>query len=353
MCVSLQEHGYDVTLVTRHSQAETIKGVKIHPLPERKNKSRVIRFLYSFLDGYRAVGGLKPDIVHFHDPELLLLVPLLKFQGIKTIYDVHEDVPQQILAKEYIFKPVRRFVSFLCRLAETISASMLTGVVATTSVIANRFSDKKTIVVQNFPIIGNATILHQTPYPARPSNITYHGAISEFRGITEMVKAMELLENLEIRMMLAGKFETELLKEKITLMSGWSRVDFLGWQSREQIGALLNQTRAGLVVLHPVVNYVVSQPVKMYEYMLAGIPVIASDFPLWREIIEGNKCGLLVDPLDPQAIADAVQWVLDNPIEAEDMGKNGREAVLNLFNWEAEVVKLIDFYEKLKKTSKT
>jgi glycosyltransferase involved in cell wall biosynthesis len=104
---------------------------------------------------------------------------------------------------------------------------------------------------------------------------------------------------------------------------------------------------AGVVTLHPVRNYVDCQPVKMFEYMAAGIPVIASRFPFWLDIVEGNDCGVCVDPFDPAAIAAAIDHFVTHPELAMRMGENGRRAVLEKYNWQPESRKLIDFYEHL------
>ena len=81
--------------------------------------------------------------------------------------------------------------------------------------------------------------------------------------------------------------------------------------------------------------------------MAASLPVIASDFPLWRQIVDGAGCGLLVDPLDPKAIAGAIQWLLDNPHEAEAMGRRGRQAVATEYNWDRETRKLVALYNRM------
>jgi glycosyltransferase involved in cell wall biosynthesis len=130
-------------------------------------------------------------------------------------------------------------------------------------------------------------------------------------------------------------------------MPGWARVDFHGWADRPAVARILASCRGGLVLFHPEPNHVTAQPNKMFEYMAAGLPVIASDFPLWREIVDGAGCGLLVDPMDPAAIARAMQWIIDHPEEAAEMGRRGRAAVEHTYNWEAESTKLIELYRRL------
>ena len=85
----------------------------------------------------------------------------------------------------------------------------------------------------------------------------------------------------------------------------------------------------------------------MFEYMAAGIPVLASDFPLWRCIVEEANCGMLVDPLDPEAIAKGMQWFIEHPDEALEMGQSGRRAVEERYNWEKEFPKLQALYDSI------
>jgi glycosyltransferase involved in cell wall biosynthesis len=85
----------------------------------------------------------------------------------------------------------------------------------------------------------------------------------------------------------------------------------------------------------------------MFEYMAAGLPVIASRFPLWREIVEGNDCGVCVDPLDPAAIAAAIDLFCGDPALARRMGENGRRAVLARYDWRGEADKLAAFHDAL------
>ena len=115
----------------------------------------------------------------------------------------------------------------------------------------------------------------------------------------------------------------------------------------EKVSELLAQARVGVATLHPDPNYLGSLPTKLFEYMAAGLPVVASNFPLWKEIVEGNKCGLTVNPLDPEEIAHAIEYLINHPDEARRMGENGRQAVLEKYNWETEGKKLLALYEKL------
>jgi glycosyltransferase involved in cell wall biosynthesis len=161
-----------------------------------------------------------------------------------------------------------------------------------------------------------------------------------------MVQAMALVES-DVRFSMGGSFSEAGFEQAVKAVAGWAKTDHLGWLDRAGVKQVLNDSVAGLVTLHPVINYLDSLPVKMFEYMAAGLPVIASDFPLWKSIIEENQCGLCVDPLDPKAIADAIDYLVNHPTEAEQMGRNGQKAVQEKYNWGIEEQKLLAFYRTL------
>jgi len=241
-------------------------------------------------------------------------------------------------------------IAWSAALAEWIGSHCFDGVNAATPTIAQRFPRPKTVTVQNFPFSNEWVQDQFSPYDQRAPILIYVGGISEYRGAKEMVLAVgSLPRHLQARLQLAGDFNPIGFEEELTRVSGWERVDFLGWQSREQVYKLFGRARIGLVVLHPLVNYLTSYPIKLFEYMGAGLPVIASDFPLWRQVVKGSECGLLVDPLNPTAIAEAIQWLLEHPGEAEEMGKRGHEAVRERYNWDNEAKKLLVLYRSITK----
>src|SRR5262249_30305992 len=144
-----------------------------------------------------------------------------------------------------------------------------------------------------------------------------------------------------------GHFNPSAYIDEVRLMPGWAQTDYAGWLSRQQVASLLAQARLGLLLSHPFPGHEGAQPNKLFEYMSVGLPVVASDFPLWREILNGVGGGLVVNPRDPQAIAGAIRWLLEHPGEAEAMGRRGMQAVRRSFHWDNEADKLLSLYENL------
>lgn len=345
-CKTLKAAGYEVVLVVPHEQDEMVDGVRIRAVSQPKN--RIERMLCTVWQVYRAALVENAQLYHFHDPELIPIALLLKLHGRRVIYDVHEDSPRDILSDYWIPKYMRKPVSVVVELLEAFAARLFDGIIAATPVIAERFPKQKTVLVQNFPIAKELLAVSPLPYWQRPPVIAYIGNITVVRGIYEMVRAMRFLpKDLKAKLVLGGNFTPAELENKVKNIPGWERVEYLGWLSRGQVVDLLSKARLGLVLFHPEPNHIDAQPNKLFEYMSAGIPVVASDFPLWREIVEGTGCGLLVDPLNPRAIAEAVRWILEHPKEAEEMGRRGQRAIYERYNWDNEAPKLLKFYGEL------
>lgn len=307
---------------------------------------RLRRIPRMILGGWRmflAVAKARPQVAHFHDPELLPWAVLLGLFGIKVVYDVHEDVPRQVRHNPGLPLIAQRLLPPFVSLAEWIGARLISGLVAPTQVIVDRFPASKTILVRNFPLLEELHAPDPKPMRERPLEFTYVGSISEVRNIYAMVKAVAHLRP-PAHLRLAGDFAIAETKRRAMEMPEWSSTRFEGWTSREGVASVLADGRAGLVILKPVEHVMVALPIKLFEYMAAGLPVISSDFPVWREIVDSAGCGLMVDPMDMDAIVAAMQWVADHPDEAEAMGRNGRRAVEERYNWEQEANTLIAFY---------
>lgn len=346
---SLAKAGYDVTLISQHDKMEVVDGIMIVPLSKPRN--RIERMIKTAWSAYQKALKINADIYHFHDPELMLIALLLRLQGKRVIYDVHEDYSEAILYKDWLPLHIRKFVSILSDRVEKTIAKYFSAVITVTYHIGRRFAsyNKNVVVVQNFPILDEMFDSNpMIPWNDRKNIAVFVGSISLIRGIREMVKAFELIpQRVNINLILAGYFSSESLKKEIQCMPGWNRCKYIGYAHLKDVAKLLMQSKIGLVLTHPVTNLLKGQPVKLFEYMAAGIPVIISNFPLWLKIIEEFRCDICVNPLDPKEIADAIIWLLDNQQEAEKMGKRGRNAVEKRFNWGREEEKLLQLYSEL------
>jgi glycosyltransferase involved in cell wall biosynthesis len=341
-CRTLAAHGYDVTLVVADDKGDEYKdGVTIADVG--RLPGRLKRMLTTSRRVFDMAVALDADIYQLHDPELIPIGLKLKRLGKKVIFDSHEDVPGQLLGKPYAGPVSRQVLSAAFSVFERYACSRLDGIITATPSIRDKFLliNSSTVDVNNYPLPGEFDAAVR--WADKAPEVCYVGGIAAIRGIRELVRACALLRS-PARLVLAGQFSEPALEAEVSAYPGWERVTAHGQLDRAGVRRTMARAVAGLVTLHPVVNYLDALPVKMFEYMAAGIPVIASRFPLFRDIVEGNQCGLCVDPLAPKAIATAIDYLVTHPDIAKLMGQNGRKAVLERYNWSTQAVKLTDFY---------
>ena len=343
-CVSLARAGYEVTLLCADNlpreirDGVTIKSVAYFP------SGRIKRILGAKKVMLKGALEIDADIYHLHDPELLPVALSLKKRGKIVIFDSHEDVPRQILHKPWIPKIFRKIISSIFENYEKSAAKKLDQIVTATPFIEAIFrkSTEKVTTICNFPKISEFEELTKVRNEAR--SLCYIGGITQNRGISQLVRAVEIAQT---ELLLCGDFESEKLKQEIGSLPGFKYVKYHGYLNRAGIIKILSESSIGIVTLLPTQNHLNSYPIKMFEYMAAGIPVIASDFPLWREVIEGNQCGICVDPLNVDEIAGAITSLTENPLQGSSMGVNGKKAIHEKYNWENEEKKLLNLYAAL------
>ncbi len=338
-CKALQEIGLEVHLLSRSKRSNTQEGIHIIRLQPFSN--RFIRILlYPWIILIKAFK-VKAAVYHFHDPELIFIGFLLKLAGKKVIYDVHENVPLQVTAKSYLIQPFRWLSAKAVKSIEEMGVGLFDGTIVATESIKQRFPARyfpKILVIRNFV---DPSEIRPRAFSGKQKMVCYVGGISYNRGIDLLVRS---IEGTGLKLVLAGKFHNSGCMRKVKKLEGWKNVSYTGVIGRKEIEELYGDSYMGLLLLRPRDGFKDSLPIKLFEYMAAGIPVLASDFPLWKEIIEENQCGICVDPLNVEEVRKQIKKLFANTALAEKMGKKGRELVIEKYNWNREKEKLQKFY---------
>jgi glycosyltransferase involved in cell wall biosynthesis len=349
MCCSVAAAGHEVHLVVPREdgpRTEVKNGVTLHfvPLPAGR-LSRMTTTVARVLGVARELDG---DVYQFHDPEILPRAVRFQDQaGKPVVFDSHEDYRLQILYKHYIPKWLRPVVGKGIGMVEDRVVGALAGVIAATPSIAERFSwHPHCVLVQNFPMQSEFEMTDEDIANRDSRRFGFVGVLCEIRGAKKMTQAIDAAGP-DLTLELGGLWCPPNLREECRNLPGWCQVIEHGFMDRTQMREMFQRVGAGLILMHPTQSYLTAYPVKMFEYMAAGLPIIASDFPMWRPIVGQSNSGILVDPLDHKAIGRAMRMLADEPQLGMEMGTNGRTAVKEAFNWELELVKLLHFYDGL------
>lgn len=344
-CMTLQKNGYDTFWIVADGLGDEVKnGVSIIDVGSSTN--RFSRIFSSTIKVFSRARKLNADIYHFHDPELAPICLLFRLMSKPVIFDVHENVAEQIKDKQWLSPTFARSLSFLFMLLNKVFTRFYNIIIAEYSyatLYENKKSKNKFEVILNFPEVQ---FLEKFKNIKRKGHeFFYIGVVSNDRGLEVILDALNILDskNFDFKMHFVGRLFDEV--DWVKYASIKDKVIFYGRKSLDEGYAISSQCIAGLAVLKPIGNYVGSYPTKVFEYMAIGLPTITSNFALYKQIVEENKVGWCVDPYSPEDLAEIMISILES---------NSLEEVSNFalsasekYSWQTESVKLLNMYESI------
>lgn len=352
---SLSNNGWDVSFfaVGQNEGYEQIEdhNLTICLLPRNKSKFRFHQWFFL----YKKALESDAKYYHFHDPELLLVSWLIKKKkpDVITIYDMHENFPKQIRTKSWIPKLLRLPLSIFIKSTEKIFLNSCDQIIFAETSYKEDYQGLavNTIDILNYPLhVEDDSSEKTTMMPT----LIYVGDITEDRNIFGMIEVIHRVVNkfgCMCCLKLIGPIEAKLKRKVDQLINDYQLSHLVHWYGRipyDEIWPHYYQADIGLCLLHPIPNYQNSLATKLFEYMAARLPIVASNFPDWEELVHESNCGITIDPLDHNQTAVEIVRLLNNPELLKRHGNSGRKAFEKQFNWSSEEKKLLSIYDQRK-----
>lgn len=344
-CKSLVRTGYDTYLVAMGESREE-SGVHIVGLGEAP-KSRIKRMSAFTKRIYDRAMKIDAEIYHLHDPELLPYALKMKKAGKTVIFDSHENTLEEMRDKTYVPSVLRPLVAGSYRFFAKNIFKKLDALVSVTPDIIVQLKElnKKTYMVTNYPILEE---IEDGCEKNQNFTLCFTGGIKDEWSHEVIIESLSDGVNYE----LCGLADDGYI-EKLSNLPMWKNVHYFGRVSHQEALKIQSHSHVGIALLQPSRNTGflngTAGNTKLFEYMMAGIPVICTDFILWKDIVHRYNCGICVNPNDMEAVRAAVDYLRRNPDEAAQMGQNGRRAVEQEFNWATQEKKLLELYASLSK----
>lgn len=344
-CVSLAQNGYEVYLLVNDEKSDEIKNgvhiVSTGHLPKGR-KERMTTLMPTMFAKAKEIDA---DVYHFHDPELMQLIMKLRGNKRKIIFDAHEDTQEQIMDKEWIPRFLRKIVAVAFGIYQKRMFYLCDAIITVTPKLVKKFQkcNKNVFLITNYPIIND---YFQEKSKSNSKYVFFAGGVSPQWCHKNIIKAVEKLS--DIRYRLAGPME-ENYQSSLETLSGWDKVDYIGRIPHVQVEKEYKNSIAGMAVneCSQIKGEGTLGNTKLFEIMASGVPVICTNYKLWEEIVKRYNCGICVPGNDIDAIAEAIDYIACHSKEAYEMGKNGRKAVEERFNWKTQEQILFNLYEKI------
>lgn len=354
-CKSLAKAGFDVTLIGFGEKEETIiiDGVRcIQLFCPIKNNLELLRKRNKL--SLKAALDIDADVYHLHEPELLPVGRKLKKKGKIVIFDSHEFYGWQLkdnIHKIKIIKVPAALMKVLgslymhyekrvcCKLDAVVQVCTLNG----KDYFAHRC--KRSIFIRNLPNVSDYSRKSPVDF-LHGLKIAMIGGITKERGVTQLIQAVY---QVKASLAIAGLFFPKAYEKELQNMPEYACVDYKGFLDKNGMFSVMDQSNIGASTLLHVGQYdkIDTFPTKVYDYMSMELPIVLSNTAYAQRMNEKYHFAICVNPKDPEEIAQALAWIQNHPTQAIEMGRNGRKAIIEEFNWEKESERLIAFYKSL------
>lgn len=342
-CTALAEiENYQVTLFNAYGVNDEYGKVKITSIDRRR--SRYGRYSISLLRAIRAVIKAKPDLVHVHDPELLLAVYFFRKRQINVIVDVHEKYADKFTLRSWVPKILSpllvRVFNWLVRYVDRHAS----GIVTAAPFLLEDFNSAKRVCVRNFPDLQHISEV-VSESPRQENLVIYTGGLSEHRGIEPVIKALTGSSE-DWKLIVYGQ-RSPAVAERLGDLLNDTRIEYRGLAPFEEVVKAMKQASVGVVCNEAGLGFENALPNKVFEYMASGIAIVCSNFPEWKKLVEDNQAGTTCDPQNADSVRQAIFSYLWNPAKVAEAGKRGKYLVETQYSWSNEKQKLYELYGEI------
>jgi len=340
---------YKVTVLARKYPAEKRQkySFRIKLIDYLKMPFWQLNIFSSFFSLIKATFRENPDIYHAHDLDgLLCAYPAALFRRKILIYDSHE-----FWSDTYPFANLKGIQWLLPILERTLIWKVKAGITVNETIA--KYLTKK--YHKNFLALHNVINLKQlekSPYNLRhlfPNKkiILHLGAADEGRGMEEIIAASRYLDKDYVLVFIGGGKTENLTKMQVKKFGLENRVHFFPAVLPSEIISTIKQADLGLALTQKIsLSYYYSLPNKIFQYIAAKIPILGSNFPEFKKIIVKNGIGEVVDPNQPELIAQKIIKMSAKNLQNK-YHRNLEGLAESRYNWEVEAKKLIEFYDKI------